>query len=65
MRWPRKPKRDPQWKSWFAIFPVRMDDDGTLVWLEWVERKVGAYGREWFRLPSDYTGEISKGDAGP
>jgi membrane-anchored protein YejM (alkaline phosphatase superfamily) len=27
------------WHPWFAWFPVRSDDGGSIYWLEWIERR--------------------------
>lgn len=37
----------PQWKPWFAWYPV--DCEGDRVWLEWIERK-----REWYGAYDGY-----------
>jgi hypothetical protein len=44
MRW-NKPERRPEtyWKPWFAWHPVKIEDTGQTVWLEWVWRHVDRY----------------------
>lgn len=43
MRWnkPRVPRRVPTyWNQWFAWRPVKIEDTGETVWLEWIWRHV-------------------------
>jgi len=56
MRW--KYKERPEWRSWWAWYPVCTDHElsspDTWVWLEWVEYKpkVCRFSLDWtYRLP--------------
>lgn len=44
MRW-KKPEPRPQtyWRPWFAWYPVKIEDTGETVWLEWVWRHIEHY----------------------
>lgn len=39
MRWKKlEPRPDTYWKPWFAWYPVKIEDTGETVWLEWIWR---------------------------
>lgn len=41
MRWKKPPPRPTTyWSPWFAWRPVRIEDTGETVWLEWIWRHV-------------------------
>lgn len=42
--------RENEWKRRFAIFPVPINENGDLVWLQWYEVRGPMYARE-RRLP--------------
>lgn len=45
MRFKKREKRPPTyWRPWFAILPVRLENTGDVVWLEWVWVAVDRYG---------------------
>lgn len=44
MRWSAKPVR--QWKPWFALLPMRWDDD-RMIWLEPIWVRPCGYYIEW------------------
>lgn len=37
MRWAVKP--DDGWRNRFAFLPIKFDEDGTWIWLEWYQAK--------------------------
>lgn len=44
MKYTHHDKKRPEWKKWFAWKPVPIgthppQEGGTMVWLEWIERK--------------------------
>lgn len=44
MRWNKPEPRPPTyWRPWFAWHPVKIEDTGDTVWLEWVWRHVEVY----------------------
>ena len=44
MRWKKpEPRPETYWKPWFAWFPVRIEDTGEWVWLEWIWRHADRY----------------------
>src|SRR5581483_10347916 len=47
MRW--RFKNLSEWHRWFAWFPVRLDDVGVTVWLEYVERRFDACANRYYR----------------
>lgn len=44
MRWKKpEPRPDTYWEPWFAWHPVKIEDTGDSVWLEWIWRHVESY----------------------
>lgn len=56
MRWPVKP--DDGWRNRFALFPVKFDEDGVWIWLEWYQaRDMGIYTQIRLPTPTRHGGE--------
>lgn len=54
MRW----KTLPEWRPWFAWYPVQLQAADIWVWLEWVERKLAepiplGFAKNFYRLPAN------------
>jgi len=49
MKWGDKYRRTELrgWQSWFAWYPVWLNDVGCWVWLEWVQRRGIVQGPGW------------------
>jgi hypothetical protein len=46
MRFKKREKRPPTyWRPWFAILPVRLENNDETVWLEWVWVHVDRYNQ--------------------